>query len=195
MRAKFIDEGELDALAAAMSPTDFLPFAVALETGLRIGDVLKIRHSDVKGRYVHFVAQKTGKAGRAQISAFTARKLRKANGSVWAFPGRDPKKPLTRQAAWARIKRACERSGVSALGVSPHSLRKVFAVELAREHGAEAARQALQHTNLHTTELYVLSDWLTGDNADKPLCRKDITVIVEQIFDLLKLNIDKLDKP
>lgn len=192
MRAKFIDEGELDALAAAMSAADFLPFAVALETGLRIGDVLKIRHSDVKGRYLHFVAQKTGKAGRAQISAFTARKLREHNGSVWAFPGRDPEKPLTRQAAWARIKRACERSGVKPDGISPHSLRKCFAVELSREQGAEAARRALQHTDLRTTELYVLSDWLTGENAEKPLCRKDIAVIAEEIFQLLKLAVDKL---
>lgn len=192
MRAKYIDEDELVFLQDHATSSEFLPLAVSLETGLRIGDVLKIKHSDVRGCYVYFVAQKTGKAGKARISRALALQLQKPNSSIWCFPGRDNTKPLTRQAVWKRIKRLCEKSGINPDGISPHSMRKVFAVELCKTDGAEVARRALQHNDLQTTELYILSDWTTGQNADKPLTRKDITFVVEEIMRILKMNIDKI---
>ena len=192
MKSRYIDDIDLDFLRSVMSDRDFLPFLVTLETGLRIGDVLSLKHTDVRQGNVYFTAQKTGKRGIARISKGLELALKKANGSDYCFPGRDKRKPLTRQAAWARIKKACGRCGLSSEGVSPHSLRKVFAVDTFKQSGAEQARQALQHSDLRTTELYILSDWITGANADKPLTRKDITKIVEEIFELLKMNIDKI---
>lgn len=192
MKARYIDEAELEVLQDLIGMAEFLPLAVSLETGLRVGDVVKLKHSDIRGGYLYFVAQKTGKPGKARISRTLARKLTRPNGSIWCFPGRSPESPLTRQAVWARIKRACERAGINAAGISPHSMRKVFAVELCKNEGAEAARKALQHSDLRTTELYILSDWLTGENAEKPLCRKDIALLVEEIFRILQMNVDKL---
>ena len=81
---------------------------------------------------------------------------------------------------------------MDAAGISPHAMRKVFAVEMMRAEGAEAARKALQHNDMRTTELYILADWLTGENAELPLLRKDIARIVEEIFTILQMNIDKL---
>lgn len=192
MKAKYIEDAELEALQGCMSEAEFLPFLVSLETGLRIGDVLKLKPSDVRGGYVYYVAEKTGKAGRAKISRGLQRRLHVPNGSEWIFPGRNGTKPLTRQAAWYRLKRACERVGVNPEGISPHAMRKCFAVETMRAEGAEAARRALQHNDMRTTELYILADWLTGDNAEKPLVRKDIAKIVEEIFKILQMNVDKL---
>lgn len=191
MKSRYIDDNELEALQGHLSEADFLPFAVSLETGLRIGDVLKLKHSDVRGGYVYYIAKKTGKAGRAKISRGLQRRLHVPNGSEWIFPGRDGQTCLTRQAAWARLKRACKRAGVDPSGISPHAMRKVFAVETMRAEGAEAARRALQHNDMRTTELYILADWLTGENAEKPLCRKDIARIVEEIFKILQMNVDK----
>lgn len=192
MKSKFLDEIELDFLRAYMSPSDFLPLSVSLETGLRIGDVLRLKHSDIKNGHIYFTAQKTGKLGRASISKLLGVQLRKSNGSVYCFPGRDPRKPLSRQAVWQRVKRACAKAGIDPSGISPHSMRKVFAVDVFKADGAERAREALQHSDLRTTELYILSDWTTGKNADLPLTRKDITRIVEEIFSILKMNVDKL---
>ena len=192
MKSKYIDENELAILQEIATSREFLPLAVSLETGLRIGDVLKLKHEDIQYSCINFVAQKTGKAGKARISRALARDLIRPNGSEWCFPGRDKKYPLTRQAVWARVKRICARAGIDPDGISPHSMRKVFAVELYKEEGAEAARRALQHSDLRTTELYVLSDWLTGKNADEPLLRKDIEKIVQEIFSILKMNIDKI---
>ena len=192
MKSRYIEDIDLDFLRSVMTERDFLPFLVSLETGLRIGDVLKLKHSDIRKGSIYFTAQKTGKRGVAKISKGLELSLKKANNSEYCFPGRDKKKPLTRQAVWYRIKKACERCGVDPEGVSPHSLRKVFAVDTFKCEGAEQARRALQHSDLKTTELYILSDWTTGKNADKPLMRKDITKICEEIFEMLKMNIDKV---
>ena len=192
MKSKFLDEIELDFLKSFMTDREFLPLLVSLETGLRVGDVVKMKHSDIKNGYVYYKAEKTGKIGKARISKILAVQLRKPNGSDFCFPGRDPRKPLTRQAVWHRVKKACELAGIDAAGISPHSMRKVFAVDLFKNEGAEAARKALQHSDLTTTELYILSDWTTGKNADLPLTRKDITRIVEEIFSILRMNVDKL---
>lgn len=192
MKSKYIEQGELDFLRGYMSRKQFLPYEVSLQTGLRIGDVLKIKHGDVRGCYVYFVAQKTGKPGRAKITPALARALREPNGSEYCFAGRDRRKPLTRQTAWKRLKKACERAGIESAGISPHAMRKVFAVEICRTDGAEAARKALQHDDRSTTQIYVLADWLTGENAKKPLLRGDICEIVEEILRLLKISVDKL---
>ena len=70
-------------------------------------------------------------------------------------------------------------------GVSPHTLRKVFAVELYREKGFKAVQEALQHTNGATTEIYSFADWSTGKNAEEPLKRKDLQLIVKMVIEAL----------
>ena len=192
MKSKYIDDNELDVIQSALTKNEFLPLSVSLETGLRVGDVVKLQHKDIRGGYLYFTAEKTKKAGRAKISRFLAQELRKPNSSDWCFPGRDPRKHLTRQAVWQRIKRACATVGLDADGISPHTMRKVFAVECAKTEGAEAAKRALQHSDLQTTNLYILSDWTTGENAEKPLKRCDIPRIVEEIYRILKMNVDKI---
>lgn len=192
MRSKYIENSELDVIESALKADEFLPLAVSLETGLRVGDVVKLRHSDVRDGYIYFIAEKTKKAGRAKISRALANELRKANGSEWCFPGRSPGKHLTRQAVWQRVKRACAVVGIDSNGISPHTMRKVFAVETAKTAGAEVAKRALQHSDLRTTDLYILSDWTTGKNAQLPLTRADLPKIVEEIYRILKMNVDKI---
>ena len=70
-------------------------------------------------------------------------------------------------------------------GISPHSMRKVFAVELYREKGFRAVQEALQHANCATTEIYSFADWSTGENADLPLKRKDLQLIVKLVLEAL----------
>lgn len=186
MKSRYLDEIELEILERSMSSSAFVPFAVTLETGLRIGDVLKLKHENIRGQKLYYIAEKTGKAGACELSPTLARKLKRPNGSCWCFPGRGGAKPLTRQAAWSRLKRACKVMGLDPHGISPHSLRKVFAVELTKGEGIAAAQRALQHTDQHTTEIYAMADWLTGSNADKPLCRKDLPQILEKLQEILQ---------
>lgn len=188
MKAKYVDLSELDKLRALCATEAWLPFWVSLETGLRIGDVVKLRKANLQADGLHYKAQKTGKNGVASISKALREELQKRRGK-WVFPS--PYKPgqhLTRQCAWARIKTACKRAGVNPDGVSPHSLRKVFAVELYREKGFKAVQEALQHNNSATTEIYSFADWSTGDNAELPLKRKDMELLVRMVIEALGDN-------
>ena len=149
-----------------------------------VGDVVKIRVEDIRsdGR-IFYKAQKTGKEGLARVPPSLAKKLREnSHGGEWCFPS--PKKSgehITRQAVYTRIKSAAKKAGVSEFGISPHSFRKVFAVKLFNNSDIGTVKEALQHTSATVTELYALADWLTGENAKKPLLREDIEMIVDAV--------------
>lgn len=190
MKAKFLTGYELELIRQATKPELWLPFALALETGLRVGDVAKIKKSDIFEEngcfYVDFVANKTKKHGKAQISEPLAKALAQPNGSAWAFPSpKDKTKHITRQALHARIKSSCERAHVGANGVSPHSMRKIFAVQLYRKEGIAAVARALQHSDISTAGLYALADWISGESAKLPLLREDLPRIIEAVKEAL----------
>lgn len=192
MKTRYIEKKELLALREVLSDKEWLPFAVMLETGLRIGDVLALRPWDVHGGAVRYRAQKTGKAGLSLISKDLEAALLRSSAGAWVFPSpKDPEKHLTRQAAWARMKRAAEKAGVEARGVAPHSWRKNFAVELLRCATLAEVAEALQHERTDTTEIYALADWTSGENAELPLKRKDLARIVEEILRLIGYRVDK----
>lgn len=187
MRSRFLDEIEIKALRAELTPAEWLPLGVALQTGLRVGDVVKIRTRDLAEDGVRYTAQKTGKRGFARLDAETVSQLRKQARYGWCFPSPQAKgKHLTRQAVWYRIKRAAKRACIGAEGVSPHALRKSFAVLLMESSGLDAVQKALQHDRRDVTEMYALSDWLSGENADAPLLRRDLIAIATKIADLLR---------
>lgn len=184
MRSKYIERSEITALRASSDEDAWLPLWLSLETGLRVGDVVKLRRANLQEDGLHYRAQKTRKSGVARISSELRQRL-KGRGK-WLFPS--PYKSgehITRQCVWARIKAAAKRAGIDPAGVSPHSLRKVFAVELYRERGFKAVQEALQHNNAATTEIYSFSDWSTGKNAEAPLQRRDLQLIVKMVIEAL----------
>lgn len=193
MRSKYITDKYIKLLSEQLDRELWLPLEVARQTGLRIGDVVALRRSVLKGQTLSYTAEKTKKKGSAEISAELSAELRSRRGtrSVWLFPSpQDPEKHLTRQAVWARLKKACERLGVPPDGISPHSMRKSFAVELYKSEGLEAARRALQHDRTSTTELYVMSDYLSPENENRPILRKDFDVLVRFIAQAVKMALD-----
>lgn len=193
MRSKYISDAYVKLLEGQLKREEWLPLEVARQTGLRIGDVVALRRADLVGNTIHYVAQKTSKAGSAEISAELSAELRsrRSRRSKWLFPSpKNPREHLTRQACWARVKRACERLGVPPDGVSPHSMRKAYAVELYKREGLQAASRALQHDRAATTELYVMSDYLSPDNENRPILRKDFDTLVRFIYQAVKMALD-----
>lgn len=188
MRSKFIPDETVEALKKVLGSEAWLPFQVSLETGLRIGDVLRLRSSDLTesdgGYILRYTAQKTGKEGEAKLSRSTGKKLCRRKGFL--FPGRGHSGHLTRQAAWARIKRACDAAQIDPGGVSPHSLRKCFAVELRHEKGLEAVKEALQHSNDAVTRVYAYADSVMKGDADEPIRWRDLELICEYILDRIR---------
>lgn len=188
MKSKYVETKDLKSLRNMLDEESWLPLWVSLETGLRIGDVVKLRKVNLQTDGLHYKAEKTGKNGVAPISDELRKKLSQRRGK-WLFPSPYKKgNHITRQCAWERIKRACKRAGIEAEGISPHSLRKVFAVELYREKGFKAVQNALQHNSATTTEIYSFADWSTGENSELPLRRKDMQLLVKMVIEALGEN-------
>ena len=105
--------------------------------------------------------KKTGKRRMVGLPAALLEEIRKGAGDVWAFPGRDPRKHRTRQAVWKDIKRSATAFRLRE-NLTPHSLRKVYAVELLERYGDfDKVRRNLNHAYDSTTSLYAMADVLT----------------------------------
>lgn len=187
IKSRYIEKNELSRVKKLSMKTDklardFLPLAVSLATGLRVGDVVKIRPTDIKGDGIEYIAEKTGKKGFAKCPRSLIAEMWKGASSEWVFPSPTKRgQHITRQAVWKRAKHFAKLANINADGFSPHSMRKVFAVETYKNHGAKAAQNALQHSRIDTTELYIFSDFSTGLNAEKPLLRRDIDMVVKMV--------------
>lgn len=189
MRSKFISADVIRRLRKAMGAEAWLPFEVALQTGLRIGDVASLPCSAVRmtdgGAVIDFTAAKTGKEGSARISAGLYKKLSN-KGGLWLFPGNKPGRHITRQALWARMKAACASLGVDPDGISPHGLRKTFAVRVRQRSGFAAARDALQHNTDAVTRVYAYADTIMRAASDDPIRWNELELIVEYVLERLK---------
>ena len=102
---------------------------------------------------------KTGKKRTVTISANLLAALAAQAGAVWVFEGRtDYRKHRTRQAVYKDLKRAA--AALRLQHVSPHSLRKHYAVELMKRYGFDEVQKALMHDSAEVTLLYALADVL-----------------------------------
>jgi integrase len=133
--------------------------AVALHTGLRVGDVLALKTAQLAARF-WITEAKTKKRRQVGLPAALLSDVMAGAGEVWAFPGRKPGKPRTRQAVWQDVKRAAKAARIPA-NAGPHSARKAYAVRLMQTTGdLERVKRALNHDNEVTTMAYALSDAL-----------------------------------
>ena len=172
MRADYVKPSTLDLIVNQLEPENANALRVSAETGIRIGDVLQLRRSDLRGNVLTFTAQKTGKSGRAQISARLRRDLNAYAGTEYLFPGSRGNATRTRQAVWADVKRACRALGIRS-NISPHSARKTFAVEDYHENGLDHVKKALQHDDTSVTLLYALSDVLSETKKEQMFVKRE----------------------
>ena len=174
MRAEYIDRDVWRAIMPCMTRANALAVAVSLETGIRIGDVLRLQLSDISDSSISYTAAKTGKQGTADCPERLLTLLRQqARGGACFPPRRGSKTPhRTRQAVWRNVRAAAERSGIKP-HISPHSARKTYAVELYHSKGIAAVQRALQHDSVNTTNLYALAD-LQGAAYDRDRLVRDV---------------------
>lgn len=191
VRARYLSQSEIDKLSAHMSSEAWLPLRVACVTGLRIGDVVGLRLWNLREKGIAYTAQKTGKAGFAPCPSSLIWSMFKQSRWGYCFPSAKRRGHITRQAVWARVKRACKLSGIDPTGISPHSFRKFFAVDLLSKSDLHTVQEALQHSSVYVTEQYAFSDWSTGENADISVKRCDIPMLIGQILPILEKLIDK----
>lgn len=85
-------------------------------------------------------------------------------GKIYVFEGRnDPRKHRTRQAVYKDLKRAATLFRVKNLQISPHSARKIYAVDkYQRTCRLDKVRELLNHSDEAVTMLYAMADAVTA---------------------------------
>jgi integrase len=159
MRSKWLPDDKVKLILAALTPENALACEVSLRYGLRIGDVLSLKTEDVrKGRFT-ITEEKTGKRRRLTIANEMQGRLLRYAGRVYVFPHRtDWTRHRTRQAVYKDIRRAAAAFRLGR-GISPHSMRKVFAVDAYKRYGSIArVQRLLQHSDEAVTMIYAMAD-------------------------------------
>ena len=180
-----------------MQRENILAMQLSLETGLRINDVLKIKRFDIVGNTLHYVAEKTGKPGTKKLPKKLINDLFSISGSIYIFPGkRDEHTHRTRQAVWTDIKKACKKLGIDPQGVSCHSARKTYSVNVLRQYGFSKAQTELQHSRSDQTMLYVFSDILT--HSERKITKfsneMDVDELAGKIWEKLSFWLENREK-
>ena len=160
MRSEFVDRECMETVLRLLLPSNRLAMRLCMETGLRVGDVLAIRRDKLAQRMtVH--ESKTGKSRRVYIGrALLADLNAMERNGPWLFPGRDPEKHRTRQAVFCDLRRAAKACRLP-MHLTPHSARKLYAVEQFRRCGdLERVQRLLNHSDSAVTLLYVMADQL-----------------------------------
>lgn len=170
MRSGYIVREELSHVLGALMPANRLACEISEATGLRMGDVLLLKREQLeKGNRFSVREQKTGKVRRVYLpEELRARGLAMA-GAIYLFPGRlNGRKPRTRQAVYKDLIRA---AGLFRLRehISPHSCRKVWAVNAYRESGGDLKKvqRLLNHDSEAVTMLYAMADQLSKRRPKK----------------------------
>ena len=165
---RYLTEAEVEALLGAANRRPGRTGAVAraaLEmlyaTGMRVSELLSLPRAALSGDAAVLLIK--GKGGKERIVPLSDQ-AREASLALIAlssrperflFPGRDPKRALTRQAFFLLLKQVALDAGLDPARVSPHVLRHSFASHLLA-HGADlrSLQKLLGHADISTTQIY-----------------------------------------
>lgn len=176
LRSEWVPPDSFALLLSALMPENRLALEVSQATGLRIGDVLALRPSDIATQRPTIKERKTGKSRRVYIPLPLWKRLHEISGQLYVFEGRtSSRKHRTRQAVYKDLRRVAALYRLDgkriAAHLSPHSARKIYAVEVAHEGGLAAVRRDLGHDSDAVSMLYAMADVLT-EQAHRPHKRR-----------------------
>lgn len=165
MRAEWTREENVKLILAGLTAENRLACEVSWATGWRIGDVLELRTEQLQraarsdGR-LSIQESKTGKRSRRRLPADLLRRLLVIAGPVYVFTGRlDGRTHRTRQAVYKDVRRMADALGLRE-HISPHSIRKSYAVDEMGKGGLKRVQKLLNHEDEAVTMIYALADAL-----------------------------------
>ena len=178
---QFLTEEEINRLLAApdvsteMGVRDRALLELMYAAGLRVSELVSMKQTDVDiNSGLVSCHGKGSKERRVPIGKSAIHWLQRYS-SVKAAYGKpalpflflNRGKPLTRQFAWAMIKRYAAQAGVK--DISPHTLRHSFATHLLQNGADSRSVQALLgHSDISTTQIYThITDRRLRDTYDR----------------------------
>lgn len=162
-RSDWVDRDVMSHILAALTPENRLAIICSIVTGLRIGDVLALRRSDIDRDRFTVTEEKTLKRRSVRLPARLRDELLLHCGKIFVFPHRySERKHRTRQAVYKDIRRAAKAFRCR-LHVSPHSARKIYAVaEYRKDMNIKRVQRLLNHSSEAVTMIYAIADELTA---------------------------------
>lgn len=161
----YISPEQLSAVMQRLSPIDRLITRVLSETGYRVDDVMHMRVYQMRGDKLTLHERKTGHDRAVTMPPDLAEDmhayLHGRNRLAYAWPAlkRRRTRKMHRTTYWRHFVAAVTACGYGGCGITPHSLRKLYAVRrLLETRSLEAVRQDLGHSSIAVTALYALSD-------------------------------------
>lgn len=161
MRSGWKPKGELEHLLSALMPENRLALELSLITGLRINDVLSLKPEQVKKQRFTIREEKTGKTKKVYIPKEYVERCIATAGQHYVFEHRlNGNEHRTRQAVFKDLKRVCRLFRIKE-NISPHTMRKAYAVEEFKRNGdLKKVQKLLNHTNEAVTMVYAFADIL-----------------------------------
>lgn len=164
MKSAFIEPEVFEHVLFALTSENALVCRVCLKTGLRVGDVVSLKTETIRqgidNKYkIKVTEQKTKKKKTVTLGKDLTEKLLIQSGSVYVFQGRSGADThRTRQTVYKDLKRAGKLFRLKE-NLTPHTTRKIYAVELYRKYGnIKKVQHALNHNNDVVTMIYALAD-------------------------------------
>ena len=159
-RDRLITDEEFIRLQEAASPTLRAIIQIAYLTGMRRGDILGLKRSDITE---HGIFNQQGKTSKKLLATMTpdlkmainiAKSAQKASHIQYLFLN-NKNEPITEtgfNSAWRRLR---EKTGI--LDIHFHDLRGLAATHAKRKGGLEYAKDLLGHESIEMTEKYIKS--------------------------------------
>ncbi len=147
----------------------YIMFLLGIYTGLRIGDILKLRVRDVRdAKYLELAAEKTNKKTKIIINDYLRGELEEyiADKNDYEYLIKSQKgnnKPISAKGAWDDMKKAAEVFGLNNIGC--HTLRKTFGYFFYQQYkDIVTLKNIFGHSDISVTFRYI---GLDQDKTDK----------------------------
>jgi integrase len=151
---------------------DYILFLLGINTGLRVGDLLKLKIKDVqKKKRVVIKEGKTEKPRTIHLSNIYNELndyIKTVQGSEWLFPSRKGNKSISRIQAYRQLNKAAGMIDIND-GIGTHTMRKTFGYWYYKETRDIASLQMiLNHSHPEITLKYI---GITDEEIENSLSR------------------------
>ncbi|PAE06400.1 site-specific integrase [Terribacillus saccharophilus] len=158
IRSKELIEDMKWSLKRHCSERDYILFLLGINSGLRVGDILKLKVKDVKNKKRVVIQEgKTKKKRDINLNNIYSeiQEYVKTIDSVWLFPSRKGDKPISTTQAYRQLNKAGDMVDITE-GIGTHTMRKTFGYwYYKRTNNMEALQQILNHSDIKITKAYI----------------------------------------